>query len=223
MTDPAGKAAPSGGPEYADRVFRSVPGAVSGVLLLAISAWLITDAVVYGTGRTPWTALAVAFVLAPLVTAYTLRPVVRANEERLLVRNPLRTVRAPWAAVEGLRSGYSVELLAGGRTYQVWAVPVSLRQRKRAARTAARAAAEDPYAGRVGRAPGRPGGRAVLPGAPDPARAWSEQVVDILRETAERNRTRPEAAGEVAVAWCWWVIAPAAAGLVALAVLLATG
>ncbi|AXI81329.1 PH domain-containing protein [Peterkaempfera bronchialis] len=205
-----------------------MPSLLSGVLLLAVGAWLIVDAAVYGTGRTPWAALAAALLFVPLIAAYTLRPAVYANEDRIKVRNPLRTIVAPWATVESLRSGYSVELLAGGRKYQVWAVPVSLRQRKRASRVAARAAAEDPYAGRGDRTPTRPGGRpaarrGAVAGAPDPTRAWSDQVVDTLRETAERHASRPQAAGEVTTAWCWWVIAPAVVGLVALIVLVATG
>ena len=99
-----GPAAPQE-PGYADRVYRSGPGIISGVLLLALAAWLIGDAVLKGTGRTPWVALAAAPVFVLPVIAYTLRPAVYANDRRLLVRNPLRTVVAPWAAVEGLRAG----------------------------------------------------------------------------------------------------------------------
>ncbi|NEE05781.1 PH domain-containing protein, partial [Streptomyces sp. SID7499] len=45
-----------------------------------------------------------------------------------------------------VRASYSSELLAqDGTKYQLWAIPVSLRARKRAARTAARAAHDDPY------------------------------------------------------------------------------
>ncbi|MFD0528574.1 PH domain-containing protein [Kitasatospora arboriphila] len=108
-----GPAAPEE-PQYADRVYRSGPGIISGVLLLAVAAWLIGDAVISGTGRTPWVALAAAPVFVFPVIAYTLRPAVCANERRLLVRNPLRSVHAPWSQVEGLRSGYSVELFAAG-------------------------------------------------------------------------------------------------------------
>ncbi|WP_371481143.1 PH domain-containing protein [Kitasatospora sp. NBC_00315] len=215
-----GSAAPDGEPVYADRVYRSVPGVISGVLLLAVAGWLTVDAVLSGSGRTPWVALATIVVFAFPVIAYTLRPVVRADDRRLLVRNPLRTVSAPWAAVEGMRAGYSVELFAGGKKYQVWAVPVSLRQRKRANRQASRsAAAGDPHASRLGSLvrPNVP----VLPGAPDPTRAWSDQVVAVLLGMAERNAARPDATGEVTVRWCWWIIAPTLVGLVALVAVIA--
>ncbi|MEU9127327.1 PH domain-containing protein [Kitasatospora sp. NPDC048540] len=233
MTESAGKPHPGSAapePQFADRSYRSVPGIISGVMLLAVAGWLIVDAVISGTGKTPWIALAAAPVFALPVFAYTLRPVVYANERRLLVRNPLRTVEAPWAAVEGLRAGYSVELFAGGKKYQVWAVPVSLRQRKRANRQAARAAAAgDPVisGGRPRPESGRPSnpsaGRAARAGDADPTRAWSDQVVDSLQELAERNAARPDAAGSVSVRWCWWIIAPTLAGLAAMIVLIVAG
>jgi hypothetical protein len=217
-TPDPGSAAPE--PKYADRVYRSVPGVISGVLLLAVAAWLIIDAIVSGTGRTPWIALAAAPVFVFPVIGYTLRPLVSFNEDRLLVRNPMRTVEAPWASVEGLKSGYSVELFAGGRRYQVWAVPVSLRQRKQANTRAAKIARGGTEASRT---PGvLPTTRTLRAGDSDPTRAWSDQVVDALQEAAERNAGRPGAAGTVSVTSCWWVIAPTLVGLVALITLIAT-
>ncbi|MDH6124135.1 PH domain-containing protein [Kitasatospora sp. GP82] len=222
-TPDQGSAAPE--PKYADRVYRSVPGVISGVLLLAVAGWLIIDAMLTGTGRTPWIALAAAPVFAFPVIAYTLRPVVYANDRRLLVRNPLRTVNAPWASVEGLRAGYSVELFAGGKKYQVWAVPVSLRQRKRANRAVNKAATLAASGGfgenaRASAQSARPR-IGLRQGDSDPTRAWSDQVVDTLQEIAERNAARPDAAGRVEVRWCWWIIAPTLLGLIVFVTLIA--
>ncbi|MQS12564.1 PH domain-containing protein [Streptomyces kaniharaensis] len=211
-----GSAAPDGEPVYADRVYRSVPGVISGVLLLAVAAWLIGDAALNGTGKTPYVSLAAVPVFAFPVIAYTLRPAVLANDRRLVVRNPWRTITAPWAAVDALRAGYSVELLADGRKFQVWAVPVSLRQRKRANRAALRGGAE--HSSRLGTVFGR-GTMPAVPevlGSSDPTRAWSDQVTGVLQEMAERNAGRPDAAGSVVVRWCWWVIVPTLVGLAAL-------
>ncbi|WP_457028791.1 PH domain-containing protein [Kitasatospora sp. P5_F3] len=222
MTDSDGRPDPGSAasePKYADRVYRSVPGVISGVLLLAVAAWLIIDALLTGTGRTPWVALACAPVFMLPVGAYTIRPTVRADDRRLLVRNPFRTVHAPWASVEGLRAGYSVELFAGGRKYQVWAVPVSLRARKKATRAASRAAAaDDPRASRSSGLVNPM--RSVRAGQPDPTKAWSDQVVSTLLEIAERNAGNPAAVGPVVVRWCWWIIAPTAIGLVTLVTLI---
>ncbi|MFI9269153.1 PH domain-containing protein [Kitasatospora sp. NPDC052896] len=217
-----GKAAPAEGPKYADHVFRSNTGVVTGALLLALGAWLVIDAVIHGTGRTPWVALAAALLCAGPVVAFTVRPSVRAGRQRIVVRNPLRTITVPWASVEGVRARYSAELTAEGRTFQLWAVPVSLRARNKANRQAAKAAAV-----RKNAEPGKwayqqpPATRHAVAGAPDPTRAWSDQVVGLLQRSAEQNALLPEAKGEIAVTWCWWVIAPTVAGAVALAALLA--
>ncbi|MET9415998.1 PH domain-containing protein [Streptomyces klenkii] len=134
---------PSPEQEYADRRYRSPAGIAGGVLLLALAGWLGGDAVARGEGRTPWLALAGLLCVVPLIIAFTLRPAVFAGASRLLVRNPFRTITLPWAAVDAVRAGYSSEVLAGGSTYQLWAVPVSLRKRKKAARGGGEAAPAD--------------------------------------------------------------------------------
>ncbi|MBY8883972.1 PH domain-containing protein [Streptomyces sp. PTM05] len=208
------------GSAYADRAFRSPMGVVGGVLLLALGLWLVIDAMLHGSGRTPWLALAVLVLGAPLVYAFTLRPVVYAGEARMLVRNPFRTITIPWAAVEAVRSGYTSEVLAGGRKFQLWSVPVSMRARKRASRQAMRAAAgvETGSAPSRGPAFGR-GGTTATDGPP---RAQSDQVIDQLNDLAERNAPKDAAKGEVAVRWAYEVIAPAVVGAIATVVLAAS-
>ncbi|MEV5506525.1 PH domain-containing protein [Streptomyces orinoci] len=193
-------------PQYADRCYRSSAGIGSGVLLLALTAWLGGDALVRGTGRTPWLALAGMLLVVPVVIAFTLRPAVWAGEDRLLVRNPFRTITLPWASVDTVRAGYSSEVLAGGRKYQLWAIPVSLRQRKRAARRVTRDVAQ-----------GTPGAAA----APEPVRAAADQAIADLRDLAERCAGRESAQGAPVVRWAYELLAPAGAGAVLLAVLLA--
>ncbi|WP_016907811.1 PH domain-containing protein [Streptomyces xiaopingdaonensis] len=210
-------------PAYADRVFRSPAGMAGGVLLLLLALWLGTDAIVNSDGRTPWITLAGLFVVVPLVVAFTLRPAVFAGERRLRVRNPFRTVSVPWGAVESLRSGYSSEVVADGRTYQLWSIPVSLRARNKATRHNERVAAGRPPSA----AGGLFGGRTMPSVAKEPEqtdrRAPSDQAMDDLRSLAERHGADGDRAGGVAVRWAYEVLAPAAAGVVALAVLLATG
>jgi hypothetical protein len=218
-TPAPGSAAPDE-PKYADQVFRSTPGIISGVLLLFVAGFLIVDAMLNSSGKTPWVALAAAPVFAFPVIAYTLRPAVSAGVDRMVVRNPLRTVTVPWAEVQELRAGYSAEVRAAGRTFQMWAVPVSLRQRNRANRREAMARLQgaDQQARVSAAARAR---RGAVPGAPDPSRAWTDQVMDLLRERAEQNAIRPTAKGEVTVTWCWWVIAPTVAALAVMITLIA--
>ncbi|WP_324788956.1 PH domain-containing protein [Streptomyces sp. H51] len=220
--------------QHRDRVYRSPAGIASGVLLLAIVVWLGIDAIVAGHGRTPWLALASLLLVVPPVVAFSLRPAVYADEDRLRIRNPLRVVVLPWGQIASLRSGYSNEVVAeSGAKYQLWAIPVSLRARKKAARREDRASAERAGAktGRGGRA-GRGGafgagqmfggsGRAAVPDAP--VRAETDKVMDDLRELLETRGQAETAQGEVTVRWAYEIAAPTLAGAVLLAVLLATG
>ncbi|MBW8739996.1 MAG: PH domain-containing protein [Streptomyces turgidiscabies] len=200
-------------PESPDRVFRSPSSLVAGVLLLGLAGWLGGDALIVGHGRAPWLALATLLFVVPLVIAFTLRPAVYANEHRLRVRNPFRIVVAPWGAVEGFRSGFSNEVVVeSGAKYQLWAVPVSLRARKRANRAQLREVREA----------GRGGGRAPLI-PPGPTRAQNDQIMDDLSLLWESREKADTSQGEVTVKWSYEIMAPAAAGAVLLAILLAVG
>ncbi|MFM9373821.1 PH domain-containing protein [Streptomyces sp. Da 82-17] len=219
MTSPSPESKPDPQPEdggvYADRVFRSSSAIAGGVLLLGLAVWLGGDALVRGSGRTPWLALAGLLFVVPLIVAYTVRPAVHANAERLRVRNPFRTITLPWGAVEGLRAGYSSEVFAGGGTkYQLWAIPVSLRARKKAARRQVRDAAQDPHGRTSAVLSGRDLGR---------TRAPSDQALDDLRELAERHAGEPGAQGEPSVRWAYEILAPSVAGAVLLVILLLVG
>ncbi|GAA2074418.1 PH domain-containing protein [Streptomyces albiaxialis] len=227
----AGRGAEAGPPEppeqkFADRCYRSPAAMAGGVVLLALGLWLVGDAVLNGEGRTPLTALAALVCAAPLVIAFTLRPAVYAGDTRMRVRNPFRTVTVPWGAIESLRAGYSSEVVADGTKYQLWAIPVSLRARKKANRHNERVASGQ------GPAPGPGGlfglGRPVPDVSPHAAdlsdkRAPSDQAVDELRELREEHGTSEAAQGKVTVRWAYEVMGPALAGAIALAVLLAMG
>ncbi|MEU7297802.1 PH domain-containing protein [Streptomyces exfoliatus] len=200
---------------FADRVYRSPMGIAGGVFLLVLALLFAGDVLVRGEGRSPWLALAGLVLAVPLIVAFTIRPAVYANDDRLRVRNPFRSITLPWSKVADVRAGYSSEVLTqDGTKYQLWAVPVSLRQRKKAARVAARASQDGPR----GRAP-------VAAGAHDGgSRAASgDQAVAELRELAERRTGTPGAAGEVRVRWAYEIVGPALAGLLLLVILMATG
>ncbi|WP_089099199.1 PH domain-containing protein [Streptomyces hyaluromycini] len=222
-------------PLVKDRIYRSPQALIGGVLLLAIVGWLGIDALFRGHGRTPWLALAALILLVPLVVAFTLRPAVFAGEDRLRVRNPFRVITLPWGEIASLRSGYSNEVIAkSGAKYQLWAIPVSLRNRKKAARRTAKAQA-DAQRGRPGGAgrglggfggfgaSGGFGGHVEPEHASGPMRAETDKVMDDLREMLESRGPAESAQGEITVRWAYEVAAPAVAGAVLLAILLAVG
>ncbi|OKK11401.1 PH domain-containing protein [Streptomyces sp. CB02400] len=209
-TKPTGSAAP----QYQDRIYRSLAGIVGGVLLLAVIGWLGVDAVFAGEGRTPWLALAAMLFLVPLIVAYTLRPAVYVNDDRLRVRNPFRVIVLPWGQVASLRSGFTNEVFAeSGAKYQLWALPVSLRARSKANRQEARAAAQA----------AREGGRGAGGAVEGPRRHESDRAMAEMRELHERRQGAEAAQGEMTVRWAYEIAAPAVAGAVLLAVLLAVG
>lgn len=212
MTSPT----PPTEPTYADRTFRSPAGLVGGVLLLLLLGWIGGDAALRGEGRVPWLALAGLLTVVPLVVAFTLRPVVFANDQRVRIRNPFRTITLPWTDVADVRAGYSSEVFTrDGGKYQLWAVPVSLRQRKKAARRQSQRSLDDPYS--------RTSVTADVRDAK--ARAGeADQSVRDLRELAERAGDKPAAEGTVkSVRWAYEVIAPSVVGAVLLVVLGAIG
>lgn len=211
---------PTDEPVYADRVYRSSMGIVSGVLLLALTVWLCGDAVLRGSGNAPWIGAAVALCAVPLIVAFTIRPAVFANEDRMRVRNPFRIIELPWAAVDAVRAGYSAEVLAEGSKYQLWSVPVSLRERKKANRQQMRRKAIDR---RDPGSSGDPAARSASP-PPPPNRCGpaADRIVDELQGMAELNAARPGAQGGVRVRWSYEIIAPALVGALLLIVLVAT-
>ncbi|MCM2577881.1 PH domain-containing protein [Streptomyces meridianus] len=178
---------------YADSVYRSPLALVAGVLLLALAGWLGADALVRGTGATRLVTAAVLLVVAPLVVAFTLRPAVFVGAHRLRVRNPFRTIDLPWGSVDAIRATLSTVVHTEDAKYQIWALPVSLRDRKKAMR----ASAEDSE--RLGQ---------------------TDRTVRELNDMVVRNGPLEESAGEPVVSWSWPVLAPLAVGVVALVVLL---
>ncbi|MFE4591180.1 PH domain-containing protein [Streptomyces laurentii] len=214
MTSPTPSAQPSES-DQEDRVFRSPMGVAGGVFLLLLAVFFGVDSMLNGHGNAPFIAIAGLILAIPLIAAFTFRPVVQVNGARLRIRNPFRTITLPWGTVADIRAGYSSEAFTqDGGKYQLWAVPVSLRQRKRASRRAARASQDDPH--------GRTSVSASVSDH-DARVAPADRTVADLREMAERLGGKPEAQGEAQVRWAYEVIVPAVVGLVLWIILAMTG
>ncbi|MEU3555585.1 PH domain-containing protein [Streptomyces fragilis] len=209
-------------PTSPDTVYRSPMALAGGVLTLLVVGGLAVDAFLHGSARAVWTAVGVLLLVVPVVVAFTFRPAVLANEERLRVRNPLRMVTLPWGQVAGFRSGLSHEVLTeDGRKFELWALPVSLRDRRKTLRKAERAGERGRSAAPAGLgSPGAAGPGGVVD---EPPRRGTDQIVGELRERWERQVKVSTAQGEVTVRWAYELIAPVLAGLIVLLVLRFTG
>lgn len=177
--------------------YRSRPAVFTGAVLLAVGVWLMVDSAVRDGGATTLAVVGVVVAVCAVVVALTLRAAVFAGPDRLRIRNPFRTIDIPWGAVREVRAEYSLEVrTSGDRKFHIWAVPVSLRERKRAMRVNARSQAEDPYGG----------------GHPTVAQAaWADHAVADFRGMAEQFAKT--STGEVRVAWYWPVPAAIAVGV----------
>ncbi|MFJ1655185.1 PH domain-containing protein [Streptomyces sp. NPDC088337] len=211
-------------PVSTDRVLRSLVDIATGAVLLVVVLCLGIAAVVTTDGGMPWKALAAMLLVTPLLFALTLRPAVFANDHRLRIRNPFRTITLPWGAVSGLRSGHSNEAFDQiGTKYQLWAIPLSTRRLKRAGRAQIRMS-------HALQSPGGPGldRRLYDLGRPDRPSTELERLqpqpdrtMDSLRALQEAGAMTKEGQGQPEVRWAYEILAPAAAGLVLLVVLLA--
>lgn len=177
--------------------YRSRPAVFTGVVLLAVGVWLMIDSAVRDGGATTVTVIGVVVAVGAVVFALTLRAAVFAGPDRLRIRNPFRTIDIPWGAVREVRAEYSLEVrTTGDRTFHIWAIPVSLRERKRAMRLNARAQAEDPYGG-------------THPTVPQAA--WADHAVADFRGMADQFAKT--STGEPEVTWSWPIPAAIAAGV----------
>lgn len=225
------KDSPAARPKYADRAYRSVAGIAAGVLLLALGGWLGADALVRGSGQARAIAVAALVAGVPMVVSLTLRPVVYAGEERLRVRNPFRTIVVPWGRVEEIRAGYSSEVVTEDATYQMWAIPVSLRARKKANRRRDRAAGGGGLFSPSSRtalsdpAMRRPGatGASDLDQTPEDFTPTADKSIRELRELAYTYGDREGAQGPVSVRWAYEILGPLVAGTLALIIAIAVG
>jgi hypothetical protein len=100
---------------------------------LAIAAVLAIDVVRRGSIESSgWIALGVLFLLAALVWATGLRPVVVADDRRVLLRNLLRDVDAPWSAVTDIDAADQLRVHTEAGIHRSWAIQVPNRARRKA-------------------------------------------------------------------------------------------
>lgn len=114
-------------------VYRGPAALIGGALVVVFCAFGAIDLLVE-SGTQDLVAAAILTLVAVLAALYGVYPAAFAWNDRLVVRNPFRTIELPWDAVTDLSARLSFMAHTESRRFTVWAIPVSLRERRRVER-----------------------------------------------------------------------------------------
>lgn len=184
---------------YERRVFASTPARVLGWILIAVAAANFVDLGIRGRDHASLIAVAALLLGCGVVYVLCLRPSVVAGDDAVRMRNPLRDVRVPWAALETADVTDALRLHTSGRKYRSWALQESSRARARARMRKPRTDLPENVAEAVA------------------GRTRSEYVAEQLREMSA-ERAVDGAGGGAEVAWSWPSVAALAVPVVLLVV-----
>ena len=113
--------------------YRGPAALIGGALVVLFCGFGAIDLLVE-SGTRDLVAAAVLTLVAVLAAIFGVYPAAFASSDRLVVRNPFRTIELPWEAVTDLSARLSFMAHTESRRFTVWAIPVSLRERRRAER-----------------------------------------------------------------------------------------
>ncbi|QYC38657.1 hypothetical protein Nocox_05150 [Nonomuraea coxensis DSM 45129] len=201
------------------QTYRSRSAFVMAWFWLAFVAFNVYDLISKYTGKASMVALAVLAVLTVVVYVVALRPATVLTEHELVGRNPLRTTRVPWAAIDDVTVSHAISVHhsgGDGGVLRLWTPMSSARERAKAQRRGM------PSQRRRGRFATEPTVSRAEQAAQEAlaGRTHADWVGDQIRERAEaaRRRTGEQPQVQVRTAWAYDVIA---AGVVALALVVA--
>ncbi|MEU6793487.1 hypothetical protein ABZ907_17450 [Nonomuraea wenchangensis] len=192
------------------QTYRSRSAFVMAWLWVAFVAFNVYDLINKYTGKASMVALAVLAVLTVVVYVVALRPATVLTEHELVGRNPLRTIRVPWAAIDDVTVSHAISVHHGGGVLRLWTPMSSARERAKAQRRGM------PSQGRRGRFATEPTVSRAEQAAQEAlaGRTHADWVGDQIRERAEAARRRTgEQPVEVRTTWAYDAIAAAVAAL----------
>jgi hypothetical protein len=112
----------SGIGQAARHVYRPAMVRIAAGVYAAFAGWWLVSAVFTPSLRGDAPVLALALLAGgALVYALFWRPAVIVDDDGVELRNVLRDVRVPWAALQDVDTKYTLTLHVGGRRYQSWA------------------------------------------------------------------------------------------------------
>jgi hypothetical protein len=132
--------------------YRGAGALIGGVLVVLFCGIGALDLIVE-SGTQDLTGASILLLVAVLAGLYGVYPAAFAWSDRLVVRNPFRTIELPWTSVTDLSARLSFIAHTEARRFTVWAIPVSLRERRRADRHRVRDLNQTQRAARRGTSP----------------------------------------------------------------------
>lgn len=120
-------------PSEKPTVYRGAGALIGGALVVLFCGFGSVDLIVED-GTRDLTGAAILALVAVLAWLYGVYPAAFAWTDRLVVRNPFRTIALPWETVTNLSARLSFVAHTETKRYTVWAIPVSLRDRRKSER-----------------------------------------------------------------------------------------
>lgn len=126
-------AADSRPPNEKPTVYRGPAAFIGGILVVLFCGFGAID-LIAESGTGDLTGSAILALVAVLAWLYGVYPAAYSWSDRLIVRNPFRTIELSWETVTDLSARLSFMAHTESKRFTVWAIPVSLRERRRADR-----------------------------------------------------------------------------------------
>jgi hypothetical protein len=204
-------------------VYRAPGSVIGGGIIIVLAGAAIVDLLI--TSPRHW--LGIAVLLAAAVVAYFLGvyPAAFSDRHRLVVRNPFRKVVLPWPRVDRIAVRLSFDVFAAETSakYTVWAIPVSLRDRRKADRARWREAADREREARRGRP--SPGGSGVFgtPSTRHTTQPLADQAYQEIEERRAACQDHVDDVPPVTATWTWQAFAALATAVLLIALAAALG
>jgi hypothetical protein len=179
----------TGKPTEKPTVYRGAMALAGGVVVAALGVAGAVDLLV-DSGTQDLVGAAVLLLIATMAVAYGIYPAAFTTAELLRIRNPFRTIVVPWPAVTDINARLSFVVQAAERRYTIWAIPVSMHERRKAERSRLRDLSRNDRSTR-----GRAGRRTQLSDIPIPVSRMEDPITrfSYADQAASEMRDRQEA------------------------------
>ncbi len=114
-------------------MYRGAAALIGGAIVAVLCAVLAIDLMAV-SGTKDLVGAAILMFVAVLAWLFGVYPAAFSWSDRLVVRNPFRTIDLPWHIVVDLNARLSFMAHTETKRFTVWAIPVSLRERRRSER-----------------------------------------------------------------------------------------